>query len=148
MQFYKNFLKKNKTSKAQVLFGILYILIAFAWIYMRIYDEKKPIFIFDWIYSFLFILGGLVQILEGMGFAILGLFGKAFILVNNNGIKYKTHIGSKAQDASWEEIDKVNFNPTHIEVVCKNKPNFLIKYSKFEYTEVQTLKNTISEFLK
>ena len=147
MEYYKNFLRKNTNSKVRIVFGAIFIFIAIAWIFIRIY-ENESIRIFDWIYSIIFLLNGLVHILEGKGFIIASLFGKAFILINRKSIQYKPLITSKLQSVCWEEIDTINYRSTSIEVICKNQPNLSIPYSKFEYAELQSLKKIISEFHK
>lgn len=129
------------------MFGVIFIFIAIAWIFIRIY-ENESIRIFDWVYSIIFLLNGFVHILEGKGIIIANLFGKAFILINDKSIQYKPLITSKLQSVDWDEIATINYHPTSIEIICKNHPNLLIQYSKFEYAELQSLKNTISEITK
>lgn len=144
MEYYKNLLTKKKTSKAQIIFGVLFIILSFLWIFVKKY-EGKSIVGFDWFYSIIFFLNGIVNIIESFGISIYTLFGKAFLKINENSIRYKSKVFSKELILNWHEVKEINFNKSKISIISTNKSHFDILFSKFDYISIQEIKNIITE---
>jgi CheY-like chemotaxis protein len=77
-----------------MVFGLTFLIIAFFWIFTRI-NNNETINLFDWFYTAIFGLNGLVHIIAGLGYSIESIFGKAFIKIDNDNINIKLGIFEK-----------------------------------------------------
>ena len=143
MEYYKNLLTKRKTSKVQIIFGVLFIILSCLWIFVKKY-EGKPIVGFDWFYSIIFFLNGIVNILEGKGIQINKIFGDAFIRITEKEIIYKPKTISKAIRLSWEEISEIMLKTSQIEILGNDNKNIELQYNKLDYTSVVEIKDLIA----
>ena len=91
MEYYKDLLNHGNKSKTKLIFGIIFILISLLWILIRVI-ENDPIRVFDYLYSFIFLINGVVHIIESRGKSIAIFFGKAYILINQEKFEYKPKI--------------------------------------------------------
>ena len=142
MEFKKDLLKKEEKSTFRIILGLLFFVISIVWIADRIMEDLiiRP---FDWLYTGIFALNGIVHTLEGFGFSIAGLFGKAFVLIDNEHISIKPGIRNKEQNIYWNSIKTIDYrlNKYHITKTDSNRVTFDLK--KFDYA----LKNDIKEFI-
>ncbi|WP_423130150.1 hypothetical protein [Gaoshiqia sp. Z1-71] len=115
MEFKKDLLKKEEKSTFRIILGILFFVISIVWVADRIMDDLiiRP---FDWLYTGVFALNGVVHTLEGFGFSIASLFGKAFVLIDNERISIKPGIRNKEQNIYWNSIKTIDYrlNKYHI----------------------------------
>jgi hypothetical protein len=77
LEFNRNLLETTKKSKARIIFGFGFIVFSCVWIGSRLMDNL-PIRFFDWLYSGVFSINGVINIIAGFGYSMEGIFGKAF----------------------------------------------------------------------
>jgi len=142
MNYYKNLLTQEKKSKLRIVLGSVFIIISILWIFIRIIEEN-PIRIFDWFYSIIFSLNGIMHIVEGSGISINSYFGKSFIQINKEEIKYKPNIRAREINVKWDKISDICFKNNRIEIVDQNGSSIEFLYSKLVFTEIQEIKDII-----
>ena len=142
MELKKDLLNKEKKSVFRVILGILFFAISIFWITDRIMDNLI-IRAFDWFYTGIFALNGLVHTIEGFGFSIARLFGKAFVLIDNEQISIKLGIIDKGQNIYWKDIKAIDYklNKFHVENI--DNTSKILDLSKLDYT----LKNEVKEII-
>lgn len=142
MEFKKNLLKKDKKSVFRIILGILFFVFSIIWITDRIMDNLT-IRAFDWLYTGVFALNGLVHTLEGFGFSIARLFGRAFVLINNDRISIKTGIFDKEQNIYWNSIKTINYKINKYQFQNIDNTKMILDLSKLN----DALKNEIREIV-
>lgn len=142
MEYYKDLLKEKQQSKLRLFIGILFFAVSIAWITMKMI-ENKPIETFDWVYSGIFLLNALIHILGAVGYPFEGLFGKAFIQIDNRSIRIKSWIFEKEQSAVWDDIQSIEFKMNQLLLSEKDDSCTSISLSKLEYLWVQEIKDTL-----
>jgi hypothetical protein len=65
------------------MLGIGFVLITSIWNIIK-FIEEESITPFDWVYSGVFMLNGVVHFVEGLGYSSERFFGKAYILIKKN----------------------------------------------------------------
>lgn len=143
MELTKNLLRKEKRSYYSFFVGILFFVISFLWIIVKIREGQK-ITIFDWVYSGLFSLNGIVQSLGSFGFQIEELFGKAFIIINDERISIKTEVFDKEQTILWADIKKISYNINKFQIIKMDGKTLTLDVSKINYA----LKNEVRELVE
>ncbi len=138
MELKKDLLKKEKKSIFRIILGILFFVISILWITDRIIDNLtiRP---FDWLYTGIFALNGVVHTIEGFGFSIARLFGKAFIMIDNERISIKRGITEKEQKIYWKSIKTIDYKLNKFRVQNMDNTSMTLDLSKFDYS----LKNEI-----
>jgi hypothetical protein len=142
MEFKKDLLKKEKKSVFRIIFGLLFIIISIIWITDRII-ENLTIRSSDWLYSSIFALNGVVHMIEGFGFSIVRLFGKAFVLINNEQISIKPGILDKKQNIYWKSIKAIDYKLNKFQVQNIDNTSMTLDLSKIDYP----VKNDIREII-
>ena len=143
MQYYKDLLKENKRSKFRVFIGLSFLVVAVVWITIK-QTENEPIKMFDWIYSGIFALNALVHTIGGLGYPIEGLFGKAFIKVDDNIIEFKFGVFEKEKTVDWENIRAIDYKANQLLIAKNDDSHLTIALSKLEYSMVQEIKNILT----
>jgi hypothetical protein len=147
MDYYKNLLTQGKKSKLRIIFGFVFIIISVLWIVIRLIEEN-PIRIFDWFYSIIFSLNGILHIVEGCGISINSYFGKAFIQINEEEIQYKPNIRTREINVKWNKISEIHFKTNRIEIVDQNNSSIEFLYSKLGFAVIQEIKDIIIQISK
>ena len=111
---------------------------------MWILIHKEVIRPFDWLYSGLFALNGIVHVAEGLGFSIDSLFGKAYILINPECINLKAGVFDKEQFAYWDNIKSIDYKFNKFKIVKTDNTNMIINLSKFSYFLNNEIKEVVS----
>jgi uncharacterized membrane protein len=70
----QDFESPKEKSIFRIVLGILFFVIAFTWIALRLVDGES-IRVFDWIYTLVFALQGFVHTYEGLGNTLRNPFG-------------------------------------------------------------------------
>jgi hypothetical protein len=70
----QGFESPKEKSIFRIVLGILFFVIAFTWIALRLVDGES-IRVFDWIYTLVFALQGFVHTYEGLGNTLRNPFG-------------------------------------------------------------------------
>ena len=140
MEFKKDLLKKERKSVFRVILGILFFVISIIWIAVRINDNQiiRP---FDWLYTGIFALNGIVHTIEGFGFSIASLFGKAFVLIDSERISIKPGIIDKEQNVYWKDVKTIDYKLNKFRFENIDNTNKTLDLSKLDYE----LKNKIKE---
>lgn len=142
MEYYKDLLRKNKNSKAQLILGIIFLLISIFWIISK-YIDHTHIRIFDWIYSIFFFLNGAVQILEGIGISSNKIFGKAYLRINADFIDIKPIIFEKSQKILWDDINEIEIKSSSIVIAPTIGKHLIINYGTLDFKTVSEIKEKI-----
>jgi len=142
MEFKKDLLKKDKKSILKLVLGILFLVISGAWIVDRIL-EYQSFRLFDWFYSGILTLNGIVYTIEGSGLSISKLFGKAFVWIDNDRISIKPGIMDKEQKVYWNAIKTMDYKLNKYHIRQMDNTSITLDLSKLGYA----LKNEIRETL-
>lgn len=144
MEYYKNLYPHPKKQKAQLILGIVFIVLSLLWMLNKIYPDNR-IHLIDWIYSSIFFLQGVVNILQYFGYNIDEFFGKRFIRITTDEIQYKPKTFKPEIKIQWEDITSIFFKSNYIQLETKDKDITNLYYKNIDYVSVQALKNTITE---
>lgn len=136
MELKKDLLKKDKKSVFRIILGILFVAISIIWIADKITSDSiiRP---FDWLYSGIFMLGGVIHTFEGLA----KLFGKAFVLIDSNQISIKLGLSDKEQQIYWKDIKAIGYKFNKFQIQKHDNTNINLNLSKVDYA----LKNEIKE---
>lgn len=144
MELKRDLLVIQKKSVFRIIMGILFFIISITWIVDLVISGKnnRP---FDWIFFLIFVLNGLVHSIEGFGFSFTRLFGKAFILIDNERIAIKTGVLTREQSISWMDIKSISYKPIRFKVTRQDDTLLAFNLSKLDYSLVKDIKNSINE---
>ncbi len=110
MKFEKDLLvQKSTTKKILGMLALVLIVLSFGF---KKYTGNAFILL-DWIYITSLFLVGLLFILEGAGIPIARIFGKAYILIDEEQISMKKGVFSKKQTILWDEIKTIEYKPNY-----------------------------------
>lgn len=110
MKFEKDLLVLK--SNAKTIAGILDILIVALWVGSKFYI-KESLTTFDIVYLIFLFLLGVLFITEGRGIPLARIFGKAFILIDEEQISMKKGVFSKEQTILWDDIKTIEYKPNY-----------------------------------
>lgn len=147
MELKRDLLKIEKKSVFKIIVGMLFFVISIAWIVDKNINDQiiRP---FDWLLLGIFVLNGVVHSIEGFGFSLARLFGKAFILIDNERIVIKTGVFAKEQNVSWQDIKSIANNPIRCQIARNDGTSVTLKLSKLDYSLIKDIKSTIIVFAK
>jgi len=140
-------LKKPKKSHFRIFLGVLMFLFAIGWIFI-IVNENRDITPFDWIYSGIFSLNGVLHLTEGLGYSFESFFGKAYVLVNSEGFLLKVSVFGKKQYVNWGEIKSVDYKLNKFEIKKTDNTTVTLNLSKFDYVSINEIKKAINDIVK
>ena len=145
MEYYKNLYPQPEKKKFQLILGIIFIILSIFWILNKMGDK---ILAFDWIYSSIFMLNGVSVIMQYFGYNIDELFGKRFIKITPEEISYKPKTLKPETKILWKNITSILLKVNHINIKYNNGEIINIHYNSLDYSSVQELKDTITEFAR
>lgn len=143
MEFKKDLLGNQEKSYFRLILGAVLLIISILLIVLKSCNNEE-ITLFDWIYFGLFAMNGIGQIVSGFGYRIEKLFGKAFILINEDKISLKMKVVGKEQTVLWSEIKTINYNVNKLHIQKTDNTTLTFSFSEIEYA----LKNEIKECIK
>ena len=143
MEIKKNLLRNKKKSYLGIAVGVGFFIISIVWIVLKMRDGQK-ISLFDWFYVGIFALNGISYSISGFGFRMVELFGKAYLLINDEKISMKLKALEKEQTALWSEIQSINYNFNKLYVHKTDNTTMTFNLSEIDFT----FKNEIKEFVK
>jgi len=146
-EFKRNLLKKEKKSTFRIVLGIFFLVISFFWMADRMMDHLV-IRTFDWIYTLIFALNGIVHTVEGLGGSIAGLFGKAFILIDHEQISIKPGMMDKAQIVHWKEVKAIDYKLSTFRIEHLDSTTITLKVSKLDYASIKEIKEIVAAIAK
>ncbi len=127
-----------------MVLGIIFLFVAVVWLISRI-RENLEIGLFDWFYSVIFALNGLFHFIEGYGFSVEKLFGKAFILINNQTIDIKLGAMEKEYKFDWQEIKSIECKFDNFIIQTLDNSSIYFPISKLDYSTIREMKKIISK---
>jgi len=128
-------------SNTRIIIGLIMSIVSILWILLRI-SEGKP-GLFDYTYTVIFLLGGIIHIYEGSGKSISSLFGKRYIEINDEKIKIKLNTFSNETAYKWNEIETLDMGSTSVERKDKTGYENIFHLGEFEYKTVKQIKEVI-----
>jgi len=143
MEIRKNLLRNEKKSYVSFTVGVVFFIISIVWIVLKMRDGQK-ISLFDWFYVGIFALNGISYSMAGFGFRLEELFGKAYLLINDEKISMKAKVLEKEQTVFWSEIHEITYNLNKLYVHKTDSTTLIFNLSAFEYA----FKNEIKEFIR
>lgn len=144
MEYSVDLLKNSKKSKHRVFFGLIMFISSLIYIYLNL-EDNEPLSIIEGIYSGILILSGLVSVLEGAGYSIDKIFGKAYFEINDKEIKIKPGIFIREESIRWDDIDTIEYKVNKFLIIKKDSTVFTFYLSNFEYTIVQKIKDVVAK---
>jgi len=143
MEIKKNLLRNEKKSYVRFAIGIGFFIISIIWVVLKMRGGQK-ISLFDWFYVGICALNGISHSMSGFGFRIEELFGKAYLLINDDKISLKAKVLEKEQTVSWSDVHEITYNLNKLYVHKTDNTTLTFNLSAFEYA----FKNEIKEFIK
>ena len=137
-------LNKIKKSKPRFYFGLVMLLFS---IIVFFYS----MIVSDWVstsYSLFFVLVSFNHIYEGKGKLLNSIFGKRFIIIDEERVSIKIKTFKKAQTINWSNIDSIKYGLSRIELKDKKQSLVIIEYGNHSYELVQKIKETLSAIEK
>lgn len=139
MEYKRDLLQGNKRSNFRWIFGIAMVGMSIFWIISKGLG-KDILGPFDWLYSALFGLSGIVHIMAGFGHPVERFFGKAFVHIDYQVISIKSGVFSKEQKADWPEIVSIEFKPNQFMIHKQDTSTQIISLSKLDFACISDIK--------
>jgi len=118
-----------------IILAVLYIPVK--WI------EEDSVSIFDWGFMVVFLLNGTIQLLHGLGINEERLFGKAYITINDTGLRIKTAALAKEQSVDWNDVSSIHVGKWSVNFLQTNLNIKQIQLSKLDMETLQEVKEAI-----
>jgi hypothetical protein len=144
MEYKRDLLRNNEKSIIRLIFGIAFCLGSILWILVRL-AENDFIRIFDWFYSGIFALNGLIHIFAGLGTSMERFFGKAFVHIDNEMIDIKLGVFEKEYKIKWEEIKSIECKSVDLTIQKLDNSSIFFPLSKLAYSDVIAIKGIVSK---
>ena len=130
MEYKKDLLAiPGKSNKFQIVVGIIFIVLAIVTL-VAMYFAFEVWKQFSWIDSLLIGLLGIVQLLGGMGLTIGKFFGKTFIDIDSDRMKFKLGIFEKEKKFNWKDITAIDYKPNAFKITQGDNKTQVIKIFK------------------
>jgi len=130
MKFERNLLVQKST--AQTILGFLGIILIILWVSSKLYIGES-FTTFDIVYLVFLFLLGVIFITEGRGIPMAALFGKAFIVIDEEHISLKKSVYSKEQTILWDDIKSIEYKPNHFLFIKQDDSLYPIKLRHLAY---------------
>jgi len=130
MKFEKDLLVQKSVTKT--IIGILALVLILIWMGIKIYIEEG-FETFDRIYFAVLFLLGILFILEGRGIPFAKIFGKAFIIIDEERISMKRGVFQKEQTIYWNEIKQIEYKPNYFLFTKQNDSLFPFKLRQLAF---------------
>jgi hypothetical protein len=145
-----NLLHTPSRNTTRRFLGIIYTVLGILWLAIRIMSkepesERFPIHLLDIIYMIVFLITGVIFILEGSGISISSWFGVAYIRINGKHIAVKKGVFSKEWLIIWDEVEKIEVSLLKITFSLKGNIKSELNYDNLEYEHIQIIKTSIKE---
>ncbi len=146
-----NLLHSPVKSSTRRILGFIYTILGILWLTVRILgkdpEEKGFSFLwFDILYFIVLLISGAAFILEGSGISIGGMFGEAYIRIDQKRIAVKKGVFSKEWSITWDDVEKIEVSILKITFSLKGNIKNELNYDNLDYEHIQILKAAIKEF--
>lgn len=139
---YTKDLQQIRKKKLLVVLGCAMIMLSIWYIPVKWMNEE-PISIFDWGFMVVFLLNGTIQLLHGLGINEVRLFGKAYITINDTGLRIKTAALAKEQSVDWNDVSSIHVGKWSVNFLQTNLNIKQIYLSKLDKETQQEVKEAI-----
>jgi len=144
MELNIDLLKRETKSRFRVIAGILFLIMGIVQIiFSNNYRMGK---LFNWTMFTMWMLNGIVHIMEGLGYPFEGIFGKAYIIINSDLISLKSSVFEKEQSVNWNDIKSIDYKLNRYIIQKVDNKTLVIDLTKFEYFLNKEIKKTIDYF--
>lgn len=149
MEYKKKLFELPKRNIFQQIIG--YLLIALSFVYIgTFYFQSREIEPFNWFMFIGWLFIGILQVIQGYGISTSLLFGKTYIIINEQGIILKKISIRKEKRINWDDIESIDYLTQKIILSKKNGTQEVIKHSLFRDKEtvsevIQVLANMAEE---
>lgn len=130
MKLEKDLLVQKSTTKT--VLGFLILLLITLWITTKIYTNVA-LETFDWIYLCSLVALSILFIFEGIGIPFAKIFGKAFILIDEERICMKKGVCNKEQNILWREIKQIEYKPNQFVFTKQDNSVFPLRLRDINY---------------
>lgn len=144
MEFNRDLLIIQKKSVFRIIIGILFFVISIAWIVDNEVNGQV-ISLLDGLLFGIIVMNGFVHSIEGFGFSLARLFGKAYIQIDSDRIVVKTGVLTKEQSVYWQDIKSISYKPIRYKVVKTDDTSMVFNLSKLDYSLIKEIKSAIVE---
>ena len=139
MEYFKNLHLYSSRSNFKLIFGIIFLIVSVAWLLEKYVQGENPNW-FDFVLAAIMFLNGVLHLSFGVGYSLEGIFGKAFIRINDQEIVVKPSAFENRQQMDWREVHCVNFDYSQIVVDGINKNHISIFTSDLDSASEKELK--------
>lgn len=139
MNYYKNLLEENSKSKKRMVYGLFMTLFSLAWVVSSIYNHS-PFNVINWLFFGTLIIGGIINILGGMGYTLERIFGDSFVKINKDEITVKAHAFQPENKALWADIKSIEYKPTRFRLTKQDGTEQRLCMRKLNYDTIQDMK--------
>jgi hypothetical protein len=132
---------KTQKSNWRFLLGILLLLLSTSYALLVLFNEN-----FNWMWilnAVVFLILGLNTMIEGTGFTIARLFGRAYLLINEEKCEYKPSNYKSATVINWNDVDTIHIGVSNIDYLKNDSVINQLEYSRFSYQQVQDIKSVL-----
>ncbi|HKK43714.1 MAG TPA: hypothetical protein VJ963_14955 [Bacteroidales bacterium] len=137
-----NLIRIPEKSKIRSVLGLTYLFFGLTIIILILLIEGRLSVLMSLICIFL-VLDGIIFYIDGLGISISGLFGEAYIWIDNSEIRVKKSIFSKESILFRDHIDRIVISVICIRFKLKDGTGKKLDYSNLDYTNIQKIKKTI-----
>ncbi len=138
----RDLLKKENKSFFKIIIGILFFASTIAYGFGK-YMLSHTIVTYDWFLIVFMVLIGVIFTIEGAGFSLSKLLGKAFINIDEYTIEIKTDIFAKKQKVCWHEIESVEYKAKEINIMKTDGSSLVLDLSQFDPSLIKEAKKSI-----
>ena len=142
MEIKRNLLSDGKKSYFRFIIGLIFLTISILWIGAKI-KKGEGVSFFDWMFFGVFTLNGISHLLAAFGFQIVELFGKAFVLIDDEQITLKTNVFKKEKSVLWTEVSKIDYHLNKLSVYKTDNTTVSLDLSEMSYALKAEIRNCI-----
>lgn len=142
MELRRDLLKIDKKSVSRIILGVGFFIVAAGWLIDQHIDNQVVKF-FDWLFFGTMAINGIFHLFEGFGYSFSKLFGKAFILIDNNEIRIKNGVFDEEQSILWKDVKSINYKPNIFQILKLDDTFVALKLQDLEYSRIREIKDAI-----
>jgi len=142
MQLKRDLLKIERKSFFRIILGIGLFISAAGWILGR-HIDNQIVKIIDWYFFGTMAIIGLFHFIEGFGISFSKLFGKAYILIDDDQIRIKNGVFENEQSILWHDIKSIKYKPNIFQILKPDQTYVVLKLQDLEYSLIREIKEVI-----
>jgi len=141
MEIKIDLLQQSKIKNKFALYGLTIVVLLVIFVQFKYYEHKS----FDLIIPVFWSIWGIAALYQVFtGKKLESIFGKAYIHLNEEFVKYKPSVLAKEKSINWKDAEKIENKPTYIELTNRNGEILKIDFKHFEYLKVVEIKEFIT----